>query len=235
MTSVVAKLKQITTTEYVLEGFTKIGFHNVVVKSLGGLDLIITFQSKEDRLAALTNSTILGWFKYIKPWNGEASGKSRLVWLKCRGIPLNTWCLTTFRRIEAIWGDFISLDYETLKEESYEVGRMMIATVNSNRIDDWINITVRGRNYCVKVWEEECDDPFNERHIRDWLKVHIPAPTENHIIKETQLGRDDDVEGGKNLAQSSYAALDGVPSDREVMRVDVPTTLRLKDGSSRFL
>ncbi|KAI8536575.1 hypothetical protein RHMOL_Rhmol10G0268100 [Rhododendron molle] len=234
-TSLVARLKQITTTEYVLEGFSMIGFQNVVVKSMGGLDLIITFQSKEDRLAALSNSTILGWFKYIKPWNGEASGKSRLVWLKCRGIPLNTWCLTTFRRIGKLWGDFISLDYETLKEESYEVGRMMIATDNSNRIDDWINITVRGRNYGVKVWEEECDDPFNERHIRDWVKVHIPASTENPKIKEAVFGRDDDVEGGRNLAQSSCAALDGLPTDREVMRVDVPTTLLLKDGSSRLL
>ncbi|KAI8551632.1 hypothetical protein RHMOL_Rhmol06G0201100 [Rhododendron molle] len=104
-----------------------------------------------------------------------------------------------------------------------------------NRIDDCISITVRGRSYCVKVREEECDDPFNERHIRDWLKVHIPAPTENPETKETELGRDDDVEGGRNLAQSSCAAPNGVPSDREVMRVDVPTTLLLKDGSSRLL
>lgn len=234
-TILVARLKKITTTEHVLEGFLKTGFHNVVVKSMGGLDLIITFQSKDDRLAALSNPMVLGWFRYIKPWNGEASGSSRLVWLKCRGIPLNTWCHSTFRRIGEIWGDFISLDYETLKEESYEVGRMMIATENSNRIDDWINVTVRGRNHSVKVWEEECDDPFNERHIRDWLKVHIPDPSEKSKNKETVFGRDDDVDSGRNLAQSREAAQDGVHTDGGIMRVDIPTTLLLMDGSSRKL
>ncbi|KAF7129202.1 hypothetical protein RHSIM_Rhsim10G0173700 [Rhododendron simsii] len=98
--------------------------------------------------------------------------------------------ITTTERIGETWGDFISLDYETLKEESYEVGRMMIAIENSNHIDDWINIMVRDRIYSTKVWEEECDDPFNERHIRDWLKVHIPALTENPKITENEFGRE---------------------------------------------
>ncbi|KAF7148721.1 hypothetical protein RHSIM_Rhsim03G0104400 [Rhododendron simsii] len=123
-------------------------------------------------------------------------------------VTLNIQPIASNWRIGQVWGDFILLDYESLKEESYEVGRMMIATENSNRIDDSINITVRGRNYStVKVWEEECDNPFNERHIRDWLKVHIPALTENLKTKETEFGRDDDVEASVLLKDGSSRLL----------------------------
>ncbi|KAI8551511.1 hypothetical protein RHMOL_Rhmol06G0192600 [Rhododendron molle] len=138
MTSAIARLLEITTTEIVQQAFEDLNFQDVSVKSLGGMVLIVTFQSKEDRLEALTNPKVLGWFK-----------SSRLVWLKCRSILLNFWNLSSFKRIREIWGDFTTLDREMLIEESYDGGRMMITTENIDRIDEWINITVRGRNYSV--------------------------------------------------------------------------------------
>lgn len=96
MTSAVAKLLEITTPEIVQQAFEDLNFQSISVKSMGGLELIITFQSKEDRQAPLKNPKIQGWFK-SKPWNCEASGKSRQVWLKCRGIPPNIWSLSNFK------------------------------------------------------------------------------------------------------------------------------------------
>ncbi|KAG5545181.1 hypothetical protein RHGRI_017609 [Rhododendron griersonianum] len=71
MTSAIARLLEITTTEIVQQAFEDLNFQDVSVKSLGGMVLILSFQSKEDRLEALTNPKILGWFKSLKPWNGE--------------------------------------------------------------------------------------------------------------------------------------------------------------------
>lgn len=39
---------------------------------------------------------------------------------------------------------------------------MMVLTEKESRIEEWINIRVSCKNYEVKVWEEECEEPFFE-------------------------------------------------------------------------
>lgn len=95
--SVVVQLNDITTTEMVQKAFIENNFSDVVLRLLGGLNRIVTFKSKEDRKMALNNNLIKGWFQSFKPWNGQAAGKPRLVWIKCKGIPLNTWGALKFK------------------------------------------------------------------------------------------------------------------------------------------
>ncbi|KAH7837218.1 hypothetical protein Vadar_011178 [Vaccinium darrowii] len=187
--SAVAKLKVFTTPDCVQKAFIDLNFKEVRVKSLGGMNLIISFQSKEDRLAAIRNSLMTNWFSFFKPWNGEVAGISRLIWLNCRGMPLSVWNARTFKSIGALWGDFITLDGTTLKEESYEVGRLLIATDCNHKIDEWINITVKGRNHKVRVWEEDCNEIFCDSTIRDWVQKQqlmslIPQSTTTYHDKE---------------------------------------------------
>ncbi|KAH7833795.1 hypothetical protein Vadar_009784 [Vaccinium darrowii] len=185
--SVVAKLKALTTPELVQNALRDFKFNDVVVKSLGGLKLIITFQTRADCATAMGNSIIVNWFNSFKPWNGEVAGESRLIWLKCRGMPLTVWNAVSFKRLSEIWRHFITLDVETLKEESYDVGRMLIATEHPQKIDDWINITVRGKNHRVKIWEEDCDDIYNENPVRHWMnKQHAEMrffPISDHEVE----------------------------------------------------
>lgn len=61
------------------KAFSDINFSNVVVRFMGGLNMIITFDSREDRISALNNQNVKGWFKSIRPWNGEVAGSSRLI------------------------------------------------------------------------------------------------------------------------------------------------------------
>lgn len=51
--------------------------------------------------------------------------------------------------IGELWGKVITLDEETLKEEAFDIGRVLIAIDYSVKIDNWINIVVKGRNYKV--------------------------------------------------------------------------------------
>ncbi|KAF7141750.1 hypothetical protein RHSIM_Rhsim06G0134700 [Rhododendron simsii] len=167
MTSAIARLLEITTTEIVQQAFEDLNFQDVSVKSLGGMVLIVTIQSKEDRSEALTNPKILGWFKSLKPWNGENL------------VGNQDYCGSNVQ--------------ETLIEESYDGGRMMITMENIDHIDEWINITVRGRNYSVRVWEEDCDDPFNEKHTRDWIKSHISTPATKPMSSMVVSGNEEDL------------------------------------------
>ncbi|KAH7833255.1 hypothetical protein Vadar_004538 [Vaccinium darrowii] len=190
--SAVAKLKAFTTPEVVQKAFSNLKFHEVRVKSLGGMNLIVTFQSKEDRISAIQNPLMANWFSYFKPWNGEVAGLSRLIRLKSQGMPLSAWNALTFKNIGSLWGEVISLDDDTVKEKSYEVGSLVIVTECDHKIDDWINITVRGRNQKVRVWEEDCNDMVNENPISDWVqKQHLQCLIPHAVIY------DQDIEGNK--------------------------------------
>ncbi|KAH7846149.1 hypothetical protein Vadar_010477 [Vaccinium darrowii] len=159
--SAVVLLKSPSTPEIVLKASEQANFPDVVVKSLGGHSMILTFTSKEVRNLALTDSTLIDWFISLKPWNGESASLSRFVWLKCRGMPLQSWNVNTFKRIGDYCGVFINTDAETAFEQSYDIGRILISTDYQERIEEWINLVVNGKLYKVKIWEEECDDPFN--------------------------------------------------------------------------
>ncbi|KAH7861064.1 hypothetical protein Vadar_021208 [Vaccinium darrowii] len=198
--SAVAKLKEISTSELIQKAFTEINFNENNFDNGSPLSLVLQQWSSSSNqqvkpiISMGTNypvrkkptvdspgpRKVKNWFKSIKPRNGEAAGTSRLVWLKCRGMPLNSWCYQTFKRIGEIWSNFITLDVETLKEETFDVGRMLVSTDFQQKIDEWVNIVVRGKNYQVKVWEEVCDDFFNEKSVRDWVKSHLPD-CEGHI------------------------------------------------------
>ncbi|KAH7845036.1 hypothetical protein Vadar_034488 [Vaccinium darrowii] len=60
-------------------------------------------------------------------------------------------------------------------------------------IDEWINVTVKGRNHRVKVWEEDCDDFFNEKSVRDWVNVHLPNHGSNLTHDVNALSGDKDL------------------------------------------
>ncbi|KAH7841442.1 hypothetical protein Vadar_029922 [Vaccinium darrowii] len=164
--SAIAELKEVSTPEIILKAFTQLNFKDVIVRSMGGKFMIITFPSIEVRNDALRNQVIKEWFQSFKHWKGDAASLSRLVWLKIRGMPLNAWELKSFKKIAESWGEFLTLDQETLSMEAFDVGRLLMVTSCKYKIDEWINVIVKGRNYHVQVWEEECDDPFDVKGVK---------------------------------------------------------------------
>ncbi|KAI8563374.1 hypothetical protein RHMOL_Rhmol03G0107100 [Rhododendron molle] len=80
-----------------------------------------------------------------KPWNGESAQEERFAWVSCFGMPLNVWNVPSFRRIASIWGHFIEVDDNTLREVSFEKGRVLIATEKSCKIEGKGQLIVEGK------------------------------------------------------------------------------------------
>ncbi|KAG5547508.1 hypothetical protein RHGRI_013259 [Rhododendron griersonianum] len=70
-------------------------------------------------------------------------------------MPLNLWNVSTFRAIGSNWGHFIEADEKTLKEISFDKGRILLATENPNRIASKIQLIVDGKGYIVRVEKKE--------------------------------------------------------------------------------
>ncbi|KAH7861886.1 hypothetical protein Vadar_032187 [Vaccinium darrowii] len=218
--SAIAELKDVSTPEIISNAFSSMKFNEVKVRSMGGKFMIITFQNKDDRIRALSSNVIKGWFLSFKHWNGDAASLSRTVWLKIRGMPLNAWGCFSFKRIAQLWGEFLTLDQETLLEESFDVGRLLMVTNCSHKIDEWINIAVKGRNYRVQVWEEECNDPFDVKAIN---------------LKEQQMSNNNNLHSCPRMdraSQVNFASYDNhVSPAKNVEKDEGPSKEAEKNGN----
>lgn len=85
---------------------------------------------------------------------GEAANEERFAWLLCYGMSLNGWSVPNFKIIGNAWGNFLQVDEPTLKEVSYEKGRLLIATEQSQKISGFIELDILGKVYMVRVEEE---------------------------------------------------------------------------------
>lgn len=95
------------------------------------------------------------WLEEINPWKGEQASEERFVWLMCFGMPLNAWSHNTFKQIGNIWGQFLMVEEKTLKESSFEVAKILIASSQVQSIKGQLDLTVDKVNYKVRISEDE--------------------------------------------------------------------------------
>ncbi|KAI8543637.1 hypothetical protein RHMOL_Rhmol08G0234100 [Rhododendron molle] len=166
-------------------------------RSMGGRSVLITFQSQEVCDSLIGEQWMKLWFDKVTPWTGEPASLERLVWLSCKGEPLNVWNAHTFKLIAEVWGFFVKVDEQTLTDLSFDEGRVLIATEEYSPIDKWVQIEVAGVFYAVKI--SEISSFTNPDAVEAWVKTPVePAmASENRREKE----EDDDMErdpGGKS-------------------------------------
>ncbi|KAF7128998.1 hypothetical protein RHSIM_Rhsim10G0108900 [Rhododendron simsii] len=121
-----------------------------------------------------------------KPWNGESSSLSRIVWINCRGMPLSAWSNSSFRIIGELWGVFLGLEEYSIREAmSFDVGKMLIVAEKENKIIGDLEVSlspqssgkdVDGVMENTKVrdslGEDKADNPY--QLIKSW-KAQRPA------------------------------------------------------------
>lgn len=125
--SAIGKMRQLFSVDEMKHIFKKENIKNVQIKAIGGRFLILTFPNEDVRNEIIKAGELTGWFEELSKWDGEQAKDERFVWLACYGMPLNAWSVPTFKEIGQKWGHFIEVDENTLKEVSYERGRILIA------------------------------------------------------------------------------------------------------------
>lgn len=151
----VGKLRRLCSMVEMEKIFKKEKISDVQIKAMGGRFLVLTFPSKKIQDEIIQQQWLLGWFNEVKPWNGEQAKRERFAWIALYGMPLNVWNVPSFRAIGSKWGHFIQVDDNTLREKSYEKGRLLLATDNFKKIEGIMQITVERKVYEIVVEEEE--------------------------------------------------------------------------------
>ncbi|KAG5528160.1 hypothetical protein RHGRI_028934 [Rhododendron griersonianum] len=110
--------------------FISNGIWDAQIRHMGGLNVLISFDSLESLNEFLKDETkvLSRWFSSVQAWDNQKIPSSRCVWISCYGVPLNAWCSYTFIEIGKLWGDVIKLDELTEKFIAFDKGRMFIIT-----------------------------------------------------------------------------------------------------------
>lgn len=147
--SAAGEMRRLISTNDLKAALKKEKVENEEVKEIRGRFIIITFSNVEARDEVVRQKWLLEWFDEVKPWNGEQARDERFVWLACFGMPPSAWCVPTFEEIGSRWGQLIDVDEITLREESYAKGRILIATKQSMKIEENIQLILRGRRFVI--------------------------------------------------------------------------------------
>lgn len=111
---------------------------------------------------------------------------------------------------------------------------MMIVTKSKTKIDEWINIVVRGKNYKLKIWEEECNDPFAEKPIKKMVgysySVNEVVPKSCHSnCKDNYLRDKDEKAKGEDFKPLSSSK----EADGAQLEFDVSKQARMEDDMAK--
>lgn len=85
-------------------------------------------------------------------------------------MPLNAWNAKVFKQIGELWGSFVMLDDDTLKDKDFLKGKVLIATELGLKIDRWIKLVVQGVVHDVRVMEESSFSNPDEVHSKQRME-----------------------------------------------------------------
>ncbi|KAL4562172.1 hypothetical protein LXL04_034366 [Taraxacum kok-saghyz] len=127
------------------------GFMDVEPKYLGGLWVLLDFQSLSGRDAFLKHNAFMSWFSDIKPWHNGFVVKERLLWVEVEGLPLLAWCNEMFKRVAAKWEELVFVDNSD-NTNRFSI-RLGIKIVHAPLVFESVLVNVLGVEYFIQIRE----------------------------------------------------------------------------------
>ena len=116
-------LSNVMYVDTIQEQLQKEGLTKCNVSHMGGNMVLISFEDAQGKQEFLDNGGdwVRRWFDMVKSWEEEDVGESRVVWLKCTGIPLHLWNQRFFTSIGNLKGTYMDLDEMTRNRRQLDV------------------------------------------------------------------------------------------------------------------
>ena len=128
MNSFVGKLSDAGMVQVVKESFIMEGVDFIRVRYLGGQYVLLSGESDGMIQKTLKNNkeTMGALFESIIPWEESFAVDEKVVWVRCRGLPLSMWNRGCFERVAAQVGSLVEVDGSTLEFEDLEFARLRV-------------------------------------------------------------------------------------------------------------
>ncbi|KAJ0567661.1 hypothetical protein HanIR_Chr06g0287411 [Helianthus annuus] len=173
--SIIGDLKSIEALRGVSRMKMMLGLKNSQVRYIGGLKLIIIFDSttEMERILLEHEKTWAEWFNNISKWHGEDIPFERIAWLRIRGVPLQLWIDAVFECIGEKYGKVIRRSDADEDDACFNEEMVGVLVKNGSTIEEKIKINWKNK-LLFDVWVSE----FNQHWVPEFVNEGAPMDTQ---------------------------------------------------------
>ncbi|GKB82192.1 DIE2/ALG10 family protein [Tanacetum coccineum] len=159
------KVKEVGVLENLKVALGNEGFTDIDLRYMGGLWVMIAFDSVEAKEKFLLSTGVCSWFSQLIQASSEFITDERVTMVEIEGIPLKVWNENTFIRIASKWGTLLNV--ENLEKENYHCKRLCVLTKSMSHIFESFKINYKGKTHWVRAieipgWTPDLDDQNDE-------------------------------------------------------------------------
>ena len=147
--SVIATAQSSLSSNRILDHILIEGVTCLIIKPLGGMLHLVTFETIEDKNAMIECDWLSRWFMDIRNVNSMSSSKWRESHLRIYGMPLHGWGYENFYNAGCIFGRVTFVDYS-----SFEYAKITVITYCLFSINCKLVIEVEDKSHKICVSED---------------------------------------------------------------------------------
>ncbi|KAJ0744738.1 putative RNA recognition motif domain, nucleotide-binding alpha-beta plait domain superfamily [Helianthus annuus] len=150
----------------------------VKIQFLGGLSIMVSFESSEEAESFLQNKKLWGpWFSNLDLWEGQTLAVERVAWIRVQGLPLHLVDSEILRKIGEAYGKILYVPMDVGEESDLSFQRVAVLAGNDARIKEFLCIKWKDKSFRVWVMEEE------EVWVPDCLKTSMLDGGSSETVK----------------------------------------------------
>ncbi|KAL4574069.1 hypothetical protein LXL04_020891 [Taraxacum kok-saghyz] len=178
------------------------GYDAIEVKYAGGLNSIIKFKSEKAAEIFKANKCIwLKWFNGVEFIGKKIWRFERIAWLKIVGVPIMGWDESNFNSIAASFGKVLENRNSFWNSMDISHGKVCVLTAARKRINEEINVLIKGESMKVGILEVEDDwapyNPFIASALEDSEDDEAVSDTWDHEKMDLEDGEIDPMEDAR--------------------------------------
>lgn len=162
------------------------GIRGVKVARLGGLRVLLSFPHLEESLQCIQafSFDFEQLFSILERWVPGRPCCTRVVWVRCLGVPLVAWDREVFKEIGDKVGKVIEVAKETMEKEFLEFERIRLRVEDFRVIKKIFYLKSFGYSYPISVIEEQGSQIAEE--IEERAQIHgVRVETTREVLPMT--------------------------------------------------
>lgn len=188
----------------VINQLDMLGYDNVLVRGLSKFKFLLTFIEYATFKNLDMGLLELGFIK-CELVNIESLIIPRLAWVEISGLPVNSWCIDTFKNLLQAWGKIVSISDKLDEDFCYTNPIIGISTNKMNKILNNLDIQLEGKNW--PIWIKEVNNQETSLGIsKDYDTIKINE--EDTIHNEDTSTEDEGTMRGDEVSKDSLDGTD---------------------------
>ncbi|KAJ0607904.1 hypothetical protein HanPSC8_Chr03g0105471 [Helianthus annuus] len=166
----------------------------VKIQYLGGLLMLVSFESMEEAESFLQNNKLWGpWFSKLDLWEGQILAVERIAWIRVQGLPLHLADSEILRKIGDEYGKTLYVPKDVREDPDLSINRVVVLAGNDTRVKEFWWLKWKDKSF--RVWVMEEDDVW----VPDCLSrlesdLGSPEAEKDSLVSNSHVKEVEDVE-----------------------------------------